>query len=143
MPITLPPDVLSIKNESEACLLVCRWRPDVPSENLAPVFDALLEAAKAAHNCRFWLFDMRERAWHQPVFEKWFEGLLAQRVVEVLGKPVFLACVATEQNRADIESLAMQVRLRSHAEHEFYPYFFNEETAAREWLAYHRELDGE
>lgn len=141
--VTLPPDVLSITNEAEACLLVCRWRPDAPSENLGPVFEALLEEAKSAGNCRFWLFDMRERAWHPPVFEKWFSGLLAQRVVEALGKPVFLACVANEQNRADIESLAMQVRLRAHAEHEFYPYFFDDENAAREWLAYHRELDGE
>lgn len=143
MPATLPTDVLSITIEAEQCLLVCRWRPDAPSENLAPVFDALLKKAHAANNCRFWLFDMRERAWHPPVFEKWFAGLLAQRLVAVLGKPVFLACVANEQNRADIENIATQVRLRSHAEHEFYPYFFEDEAAAREWLAYHRELDGE
>lgn len=85
---------------------------------------------------------MRERAWHPPIFDKWFESLLSQQVVQVLGKPVFLACVATEQNRADIEGVATQVRLRAHAQHEFYPYFFVEETAAREWLLYHQELEG-
>jgi hypothetical protein len=143
MPINLPPDILSLTYEAEASLLLCRWRPNAPSEELAPVFDALLEAALAANHCRFWLFDMRERAWHPPVFEKWFAGLLSQQVVQVLGKPVFLACVATEQNRTDIESIATQVRLRAHAEHEFYPYFFDDEAAAREWLAYHRQLDGE
>jgi len=141
MAATLPPDVLSITIEAAECLLVCRWRPDAPSEDLAPVFESLLKTAQAANNCRFWLFDMRERAWHPPVFERWFAGLLAQRVVEVLGRPVFLACVANKQNRADIEHLATQVR--AHAEHEFYPFFFEEEAAAREWLAYHRELDGE
>jgi hypothetical protein len=64
-------------------------------------------------------------------------------VVQILGKPVFLACVAIEQNRADIESIGMQVRLRAHAQHEFYPYFFDDETAAREWLAYHQQLEDE
>jgi hypothetical protein len=142
MPI-LPPDLLSLTYEVEAGLLLCRWRPNAPAEELAPVFDALLKAALAANQCRFWLFDMRERAWHPPVFEQWFAGLLSQRVVQVLGKPVFLACVATEQNRTDIESIGTQVRLRSQAEHEFYPYFFSDEAAAREWLAYHRELDSE
>jgi len=139
----LPPDVLSLTYEAEAGLLLCRWRPDAPSEELAPVFEALLAEAQIFHNCRFWLFDMRERAWHPPVFEKWFAGLLSQQVVQVLGKPVFLACVATEQNRADIESIGTQLRLRAHAENEFYPYFFDDEAAAREWLAYHRKLDGD
>lgn len=139
---TLPPDVLSLTYEDAAGLLTCRWRPDAPSEELSPVFEVLLKAASEAGNCRFWLFDMRERAWHPPVFDKWFESLISQHVVTVLGKPVFLACVATEQNRADIEGVAMQVRLRAHAQHEFYPYFFTEEDAARAWLLYHQELEG-
>ncbi|GAB3637108.1 hypothetical protein GCM10027422_26980 [Hymenobacter arcticus] len=141
MPI-LPPDVLSLTHEEQAGLLVCRWRPDAPSEELSLVFDALLQAALGADKCRFWLFDMRERAWHPPVLDKWFERLLSQQVVQVLGKPVFLACVATEQNKADIEGIAMQVRLRAQAQHEFYPYFFADEAAAREWLRYYQGLEG-
>jgi hypothetical protein len=132
----LPPDILSLDYEAENNLLVCRWRPDAPSAELSPVFEQLLLAAKAASNCRFWLFDMRERAWHPPGFNSWFETLVSQPVVQVLGKPVFLACVANEQNRADIESVAMEVRLRAQAVHEFYPYFFDNEEAARDWLTH-------
>ena len=53
----------------------------------------------------------------------------------MLGSPVFVACVAAERHRAAIESLGTETLLRQHQQHEFYPYFFVNETDARGWLA--------
>ena len=56
-------------------------------------------------------------------------------MVSVLGSPVFVACVADECHRAEIDSIGTETLLRQQAQHEFYPYFFTNETVAREWLA--------
>ena len=130
------PAAFTLTHEPAAGLLVGRWPAHAPAEDLRPAFERLVEAAKAAGNCRFWLLDLRERA----AFHEWFRGLLSQQVVRELGKPVFVACVAAESSRAEIESVATQVRLRQQAQDEFYPYFFSDEAAAREWLAYHQQL---
>ncbi|WP_151087284.1 hypothetical protein [Hymenobacter baengnokdamensis] len=136
-----PAESLAITYEAEEGVLVGRWRRNHAEPDLPEVFELLVEAALKADHCRFWLLDLRERTWHPPAFKKWFDNLLSKQVVQVLGRPVFLACVATEQNRADIESIATQVRLRQHAQEEFYPYFFNNEGAARDWLLYHRQQE--
>jgi hypothetical protein len=81
---------------------------------------------------------MRQRRWHTVAFAKWFSGLLANQVVSEVGAPVFVAYVAGEAHRVNIESVATQATLRHTARVEFYPYFFSNEEAARDWLLYYQ-----
>ena len=55
-----------------------------------------------------------------------------------MGSPIFVAYVAAETHRTEIEDVATAAMLRQSAQAEFYPFFFNNEVAAREWLAYYQ-----
>jgi hypothetical protein len=128
-------DVFALQYEPDPNLLVGRWLRDVADRSLLPPQAELLSAALQHNNCRFWLLDMRSQEAFSPLLLEWLGQLLAQQVVSVLGSPVFMACVSNERHRTEIESISTEALLRQQAEHEFYPYFFNDEAAAREWLA--------
>jgi len=128
-------DVFSLDYEATANLLAGRWLSNVPDHALHPPQQELLNAAVQHNCCRFWLLDMRMQDQFSLALLDWLKELLAEQVVMVLGSPVFLACVANESHRAEIESIGTETLLRQQAQHEFYPYFFNSEEAAREWLA--------
>lgn len=132
---TIFSDVFSLDYESAPNLLVGRWLGNVPDHTLHPPHQELLSAALQHNRCRFWLLDMRAQDQYSPTLLGWLKDLMAEQVVMVLGSPVFLACVANENHRAEIESIGTETLLRQQAQHEFYPYFFNSEEAAREWLA--------
>lgn len=132
------PDLFSLSYEAELSLVVGRWLQDSEDSDLYPAYRQLLVEAKAHDNCRFWLLDMRQRSWHSVAFAQWFSGLLANQVVREVGAPVFVAYLASEAHRADIESVATEATLRQAAEVEFYPYFFSDEPAARDWLHYYQ-----
>ncbi|MFD1873408.1 hypothetical protein [Hymenobacter bucti] len=134
-----PPSFFSLDYEAASHLLVGRWLHSLADDDLYPDYYRLLTAAKAHGNCRFWLLDMRLRSWHSVAFATWFSELLANEVVREVGAPVFVAYVAGEAHRVDIESVATDVTLRQTAQVEFYPYFFSNEAAARDWLLYHQE----
>lgn len=134
MPTVLS-DAFSLDYEPLTNLLVGRWRRDVPDHKLHPPQQELLSAALHHNSCRFWLLDMRAQDEYSPALLDWLKELLAEQVVMVLGSPVFLACVASESHREEIESIGTEAILRQQARHEFYPYFFNDEAAARDWLA--------
>jgi hypothetical protein len=128
-------DVFALSYEPAPNLLVGRWLHDVADHSLLPPQEELLSAALQHNSCRFWLLDLRTQQIFSPLLQAWLSHLLAQQVVSVLGSPVFMACVADERHRTEIESLSTETLLRQQAEHEFYPYFFDNEAAAREWLA--------
>jgi hypothetical protein len=128
-------DVFALRYEPASNLLVGRWLRDVADRSLLPPQRELLNAALHHNNCRFWLLDLRGQQAFSPMLLEWLGQLLAQQVVAVLGSPVFMACVADESQRSDIESISTDTLLRQQAEHEFYPYFFHDEAAARVWLA--------
>ena len=75
---------------------------------------------------------MRQRSWHTAAFAQWFSELLANQVVREVGAPVFVAYIADEAHRADIESVATEATLRHAAQVEFYSYFFSDEATARD-----------
>ena len=128
-------DVFALTYEPAPNLLVGRWLHEVADRSLMPPQEELLTAALQHNRCRFWLLDVRGQSTFSPVLLEWMGALLAQQVVSVLGSPVFVACVANESHRAEIESIGTETLLRQQARHEFYPYFFSDELAARAWLA--------
>ena len=134
-------DVFALTYELVPNLLVGRWLRDVADRSLLPPHEELLTAALHNNRCRFWLLDMRTQQKYSPLLLDWLGSLLTQQVVSVLGSPVFVACVASESHRAEIESIGTETLLRQQARHEFYPYFFNDEEAARLWL--HESQDHE
>ena len=130
--------LFTLSREDTPCLLVGRWHGPTPDDSLYPSYERILAEAKAHGNCRFWLLDMRERAWHSVAFARWYGELLAHQVVQELGSPVFVAYVAAEAHRTAIESATTQAMLRQASQAEFYPYFFSNETDARHWLGYYQ-----
>ncbi|MDB5267729.1 MAG: hypothetical protein JWP58_769 [Hymenobacter sp.] len=128
-------DVFALSYEAAPNLLVGRWLHDVADRSLLPPQEELLSAALQHNRCRFWLLDMCRQKEYSPLLLEWMSKLLAQQVVSVLGSPVFVACVADESHRDEIESIGTDTLLRQQAAHEFYPYFFHDEAAARQWLA--------
>ncbi len=128
-------DVFSLNYEPAANLLVGRWLRNVADHGLHPPQQELLNSALHHNRCRFWLLDMRVQDDYSPTLLDWLKELVAEQVVLVLGSPVFLACVANESHRAEIEGIGTETLMRQQAQHEFYPYFFSSEEAAREWLA--------
>lgn len=136
--IPLPATVFSLTYDASQHLVVGHWLRDATDDDLHPSYQQLIDVAKAHTNCRFWLLDMRKRSWNSDTFAKWFGDLLSKRAVSELGSPVFVAYVADEEHRGHIESVATDVMLRQTAQVEFYPYFFNTEEDAREWLAYYQ-----
>ena len=128
-------DIFALSYEPTPNLLVGRWLRDVADHSLLPPQEELLSAALHHNRCRFWLLDMCRQQEYSPLLLEWLGKLLAQQVVSVLGSPVFVACLADESHRAEIESIGTETLLRQQAEHEFYPYFFHDEEAARGWLA--------
>ena len=127
-------DVFALNYEPAPNLLVGRWLRDLTDRNLYPPQEELLNIALHHNRCRFWLLDLRIQREFSPTLLEWLQSMLAQQVVSVLGSPVFVACVADERHRAEIESIGTETLLRQQAQHEFYPYFFNDEPAARAWL---------
>ena len=128
-------DVFALSYEAEPNLLVGRWLRNVADRSLMPPQEELLSAALQHNRCRFWLMDISKQQDFSQVLLDWMGQLLAQQVVSVLGSPVFVACVADESHRQEIESIATNTLLRQQAQHEFYPYFFDNEPDARSWLA--------
>ena len=128
-------DVFALNYESAPNILVGRWLRDVADRSLLPPQEELLATALHHNRCRFWLLDMRSQIVFSPLLLEWLGALLAQQVVSVLGSPVFMACVSDKSHRTEIESINTETLLRQQAEHEFYPYFFHDEAAARQWLA--------
>jgi hypothetical protein len=132
------PNQFSIEYDAADHLLTGSWLCNIADNDLYPCYEHLLTAAKAHGNCRFWLLDMRLRGWHSPTFAKWFGDLLAKQVVRELGPPVFVAYVAHEKHRTDIEGDNTQATLKQSAQVEFYPYFFDNKEEARDWLLYYQ-----
>ncbi|WP_046243578.1 hypothetical protein [Hymenobacter terrenus] len=128
-------DVFALTYEPAPNLLLGRWLRDVADHSLYPPQEEFLSAALHHNRCRFWLLDLCTQREFSPLLLSWLQSLLAQQVVSVLGSPVFVACVADERHRSEIESIGTETLLRQQAQHEFYPYFFSDEAAARGWLA--------
>lgn len=136
MPAAAP--TFTITYDATPRLLVGRWTKEVAADALYAAYTQLLTSAPAHDRCRFWLLDIRPRTWHWEVFAHWFCETFAPQVVAQLGAPVFVAYVASEEQRILIESPATAATLQQAARAEFYPYFFTDEASAREWLAYYQ-----
>lgn len=127
-------DVFALHYEATPNILIGRWLRNIADRSLLPPQEQLLSAALQNNRCRFWLLDMSSQHDFSTALLDWLGLLLTQQVVTILGSPVFVACVAAERHRTAIESIGTETMLRQQTRHEFYPYFFVNETDARIWL---------
>ena len=128
-------DVFALAYEPAPNLLVGRWLHNIADRSLLPPQEELLNAALQHNRCRFWLLDMQRQHDFSPLLLDWLGSMLTQQAVTTLGSPVFVACVAAERHRPEVEGMTTETLLRQQAQHEFYPYFFDNELNARAWLA--------
>lgn len=121
--------------------LLGHWPACVADHALRAQYADLLTAASAHGNCRFWLLDLRARDWHTPDFGRWYSEVFAPATHAALHQPVFIAYVLRSAHYAIANTPGVQATQRGCAAHGVYPFFFDSETAAHEWLAHQQALD--
>lgn len=144
MTVVLPPtpvDAFSWAYEPAAGLLRAEWAGPVPSAALPACYGQLLVAAEA-HDCRFWLVDLRRRNWHDAAFAEWFSTDFAQRASQAVGQPLFMACVVQPGQRPQVEGQCNEQLLRQITAYNVFPFYFTEEGLARAWLRDQRAAEG-
>jgi hypothetical protein len=128
-----PIDSFSWAYEPHARILRGEWAGPVPTAELPACYGQLLAAA-GAHNCRFWLLDMRRRNWHDVAFAYWFSTAFAAQVSQVVGQPLFIACVVLPGQRPQVEGRGNEQLLRQITAYNIFPFYFADEQLARVWL---------
>ncbi|MDO7887065.1 hypothetical protein [Hymenobacter cheonanensis] len=133
-------DTFHLRHDAAAQLLRGHWPAPVLDADLRSHYAELLAQAQEHAGCRYWLLDMRRRAWHMPSFDTWFSAGFAAEVQAALGQPVFIAYVLSPRHQTAAESTRTQVAQRACAQHDVYPCFFAEEDAALAWLHHQQGL---
>jgi hypothetical protein len=128
-----PLDAFSWAYEPAAGLLRGEWAGPVPAAALPACYGQLLVAAEA-HDCRFWLLDMRRRNWHDAAFAEWFSTDFAAQASQVVGQPLFIACVVQPGQRPQVEGQCNEQLLRQITAYNVFPFYFADERLARAWL---------
>jgi hypothetical protein len=128
-----PLDAFSWAYEPAAGLLRGEWAGPVPAAALPACYGQLLVAAEA-HDCRFWLLDMRRRNWHDAAFAEWFSADFAAQASQVVGQPLFIACVVRPGQRPQVEGQCNELLLRQITAYNVFPFYFTDERLARAWL---------
>jgi len=132
----------SLEYRSDLGLVIGRWLTDLPPPELQGTYEAMLAAAKAHHNCRFWLLDLRRRPVAGPDLNAWFRDQFSPRIAAELGGPLFTAYLAGPHQRPATESDAMELYFRREAAVDAFPQLFESEAEAMAWLRAGQERDG-
>lgn len=114
-------------------LLCGEWSRPVPSAALSACYTQLLVAAEA-HDCRFWLLDMKHRNWHDEAFAQWFSTAFAAQAGHIVGQPLFIAYLVSPGQRVQVEARRTEQLLRQITAYNVYPFYFTDERLARAWL---------
>ena len=117
------------------------WHGTVTADDLYGHYAELMAAAETHGNCRFWLLDMRLRNWHTSSFSRWFGNEFAELAHITLGQPIFMAYVLHPNHRAIADSPGMQAVQCHCAAHGVYPFFFDHDAAALDWLMHQQAHD--
>lgn len=121
--------------------LVACWRYPATDIELYEQYAELMALAETHDCCRFWQLDMVARNWHTPAFGRWFGHEFAPLAHAALGKPLFIAYILEAQHQPFANSPGTQATQSSCATHDVYPFFFEEEGSAQEWLAHQQAHD--
>ncbi|RZK63304.1 MAG: hypothetical protein EOO59_00040 [Hymenobacter sp.] len=97
-------DAFSLEYRADLGLLIGRWLMDLPPPALQGSHEAMLAAAQAHGNCRFWLLDLRRRPVAGPALNAWFRDQFSPRIAAALNGPLLTAYLAGPHQRPATES---------------------------------------
>ncbi|WP_310392712.1 hypothetical protein [Hymenobacter sp.] len=132
----------SLDYRADLGILIGRWLQALPPPALQGTYEAMLAAAKAHGNCRFWLLDLRRRPLAGPDLNDWFRTQFSPQVAATLDGPLFTAYLAGPHQRLAAESAEMELHLRRAASLDSYPLFYDNEADAVTWLCDQQERAG-
>jgi hypothetical protein len=116
-------------------LLIGRWLRPVSLTEIKAHYDELLHAALANGNCRHWLLDVRRRVINDPEAVRWFGEEFGPKLPAVLGQPVVVAYFARVGQDVATTDLALWENIRQGSFQGAKYHYFDQESAAMEWLA--------
>ena len=137
-----PSTAFSLEYRPDLGLIIGRWLKDLPPPELQGTYEAMLAAAQAHGNCRFWLLDLRRRPVAGPDLNAWFRDQFSPRIAAALNGPLFTAYLAGPHQRPAAESNAMELYFRREAAVDAFPQLFENEAEAMAWLRAGQERDG-
>lgn len=138
----IPASTFSLEYRADLGLLIGRWLKDLPPPELQGTYEAMLAAAQAHGNCRFWLLDLRRRPVAGPDLNAWFRDQFSPRLAAALNGPLFTAYLAGPHQRPAAESDEMELYFRREAAVNAFPQLFENEAEAVEWLRAGQARDG-
>lgn len=137
-----PSDAFLLQYRADLGFIIGRWLMDLPPPELQGTYEAMLAAAQANGNCRFWLLDLRRRPVAGPDLNAWFRDQFSPRIAAELNGPLFTAYLAGPHQRPAAESDAMELYFRREAAVNAFPQLFENEVEAVEWLRAAQARDG-
>ena len=129
-----PSNAFSLEYRPDLGFLIGRWLQNLPPPELQGTYEAMLAAAQAHGNCRFWLLDLRRRPVAGPDLNAWFRDQFSPRIAAALGGPLFTAYLAGPHQRPAVESNDMELYFRREAAVNAFPQLFENEVEAVTWL---------
>ncbi|MGI4737547.1 MAG: hypothetical protein ACRYG7_20460 [Janthinobacterium lividum] len=129
-----PSNAFSLEYRADLGLIIGRWLKELPPPELQGTYEAMLAAAQAHGNCRFWLLDLRRRPVAGPDLNAWFRDQFSPRIAAALNGPLFTAYLAGPHQRPAAESDAMELYFHREAAVNAFPQLFENEAEAVEWL---------
>lgn len=137
-----PSNAFSLEYRADLGLIVGRWLKDLPPPELQGTYEAMLAAAQAHGNCRFWLLDLRRRPVAGPDLNAWFRDQFSPRIAAALNGPLFTAYLAGPHQRPAAESNEMELYFCREAAVDAFPQLFDNEAEAMAWLRAGQERAG-
>ena len=131
MPTTFRPDL---------GILVSRWTQQPPPAQLRPVYDELTELA-LHHQARYWLQDIRHRAYNDPEITRWLLDTYFLDMATRLGGRLHVAYLASPVLLDAIRSSPGFVPIEAYQHQPFAVNFFNAEGTAYDWLMQERRAE--
>lgn len=136
-------DAFSLEYRADLGILIGRWLRELPPPELQGTYETMLATARANGNCRYWLLDLRRRPLAGPGLNEWFRDQFTPQVTAALGGPLFTAYLAGPHQTLAAESAEMELYLRHAATLDSYPFFYDEEAEAMNWLREQQERAAE
>jgi hypothetical protein len=136
-------DAFSLEYRSDLGILIGRWLKALPPPELQGTYEAMLATARANHNCRYWLLDLRRRPLAGPDLNEWFRDQFSPQIAASLGGPLFTAYLAGPHQLLAAESAEMELHMRHAATLDSYPFFYDDEADAMNWLREQQERASE
>ncbi|SNR51069.1 hypothetical protein [Hymenobacter mucosus] len=113
-------------------VLVSRWNYQPDASQLPPAYEFLTQDA-LAHDCRFWLQDIRRRTLNEPEVVQWMLESYFPSIATHLGGRLMVAYLANPSLLQTIQGSSYPSD-SSYSTEAFDVQFFTDEAAAMQWL---------